>query len=339
MKEIHQQAFVIPVGQSVQSKNVLLRVPSDSDFTIMSSMGIKRQELQEGKRTQRLMMAVVPEFDVDAGNNYLMSSFVPNVSSLLLGSSDFEPAQTFEPQVNTPALFAFAIIAVVFSLLQFRINSVSSAATKREEALVFLRQVKAEQLDLASSIKSKSSSSGEGGSGSGTSELLSNNNTMNDKVNKAIEAYKDALQEELNLRTVLPGVRIAAPNDAIKREEDIAAAKQFLNWDIAADLEDDESIDSSANQNQKQTETEESKKTSLLMQSRRRFDNQDSGKVSSSAEDKPMSNVAKAVLLTVAMSQIALLVLLSMDPMSTNSIFTDIAGTPPVNIPLSSWSK
>ena len=97
MKEIHQQAFVIPVGQSVQSKNVLLRVPSDSDFTIMSSMGIKRQELQEGKRTQRLMMAVVPEFDVDAGNNYLMSSFVPNVSSLLLGSSDFGEYNTTIP--------------------------------------------------------------------------------------------------------------------------------------------------------------------------------------------------------------------------------------------------
>ena len=31
---------------------------------------------QEGKRTQRLMMAVVPEFDVDAGNNYSMSSSI-----------------------------------------------------------------------------------------------------------------------------------------------------------------------------------------------------------------------------------------------------------------------
>ena len=41
--------------------------------------------------------------------------------------------------------------------------------------------------------------------------------------------FKDAMQKELNLRTVLPDMRIVAPNAAIKREEDTAAAKKFLN--------------------------------------------------------------------------------------------------------------
>ena len=79
---------------------------------------------------------------VDYSYSYHTHSIVVNLLSLLgtcVGSHNSiytnhvfffyflqaEPAaQTFEPQVNTPALFSFAIIAVVFTLLQIRINSV-----------------------------------------------------------------------------------------------------------------------------------------------------------------------------------------------------------------------
>lgn len=174
---------------------------------------------------------------------------------------------------------------------------------------------------------------------------------MDNKVKNAIKAYENALKEELNLRTILPGIRIVAPNDAARREEDIAAAKQFLDWDILLDEEDVTSSSSSNVAREKyedrietKLESDETRKTKLLMQSRRRFDgkeNQNESLSSSSSDNETgtMSNGAKAILITVALSQIALLFLLSLDPMSANNMFTDIAGNPPDNIPLSSWSN
>mmetsp|Transcript_27260 Transcript_27260/g.41017 ORF Transcript_27260/g.41017 Transcript_27260/m.41017 type:complete len:326 (-) Transcript_27260:18-995(-) len=290
--------------------------------------------------------------DFDFATDTVKEPLFPDVSSWLIGSSaELEPSVTFEPQVNTPALFSFAIIAVVFSLLQIRINSVRDASTRREEALSFLRQVKSEQLDL--SFQSRSTGSNEQAM---AKEQADNNN---DKVKDAIKAYEIALKEELDLRTIVPGVRIVAPNDASRREQDIAAAKQFLDWDIDI-LDGNENNDDSNSDKMKSNrgvgggafslnnlendgdkkELQQSERKKQLMQSRRRFDGEEGNAPSSSkTENEPMSNAAKAILLTVALSQIALLFLLSLDPMSANNVFPEIAGNPPESIPLSSWIK
>lgn len=224
-------------------------------------------------------------------------------SFYVFASSVQSAAQTFEPQVNTPALSAFLLIAIVFSLLQLRINSVRDAGERRQESLATLRQVKSAQLASSETVEQPTEA----------------------EVQAAVKAYESSLKEELALRTIIPGVRIVAPNDPERREEDISAAKQFLGWD----LEDIDEV--------KQTKTPQSK-DELLMQSRRRFDGKD-GK-SPASEGIPgdgMSNGAKAILFSIALVQIALLVVLSFDPMTSNNVFTSIAGEPPADILSSSW--
>ena len=207
------------------------------------------------------------------------------------------------------------------------------ASSRREEALTFLRQVKSEQIN--SSTFSTSSS------GTDNQDEDKNENNMEKRVQDAIKAYEVALKEELNLRTIIPGVRIVAPNDAARREQDIAAAKQFLDWDILADEQQqrNERISNGETVSNKEVDNKDFR-NDLLMQSRRRFDGLEGANASTSTnEETPMSNGAKAILLTVAVSQIALLVLLSLDPMSANNMFTDVAGSPTESLPLSSWSK
>ncbi len=46
----------------------------------------------------------------------------------------------------------------------------------------------------------------------------------------AKKEYEDALRAEMNLRRIAPGVRIIAPDDPRRNEEDRAAAKRFLGW-------------------------------------------------------------------------------------------------------------
>ena len=211
------------------------------------------------------------------------------------------------------------------------------ASLRREEALKFLRQVKSEQLNTSTSSSSNSSSRTDN-----QDEDKGDNNIMDKRVQDAIKAYEAALKEELNLRTIIPGVRIVAPNDAARREQDIAAAKQFLDWDILADEQQQrsESKDTNGETASKKEGDSKDLRNDLLMQSRRRFDGQEGGNTSTATNDEtPMSNGAKAILLTVAVSQIALLVLLSLDPMSANNMFTDVAGAPTENLPLSSWSN
>lgn len=69
---------------------------------------------------------------IQSSNLHIMSkasslqafSFVTDTSQILLSEELQTASQTFEPQVNVPALSAFLVIAVVFGLLQLRINSV-----------------------------------------------------------------------------------------------------------------------------------------------------------------------------------------------------------------------
>ena len=62
--------------------------------------------------------------------------------------------------------------------------------------------------------------------------------------------------------------------------------------------------------------------------SRRRFDGKSGDSVSKSSNEEVntdrLSNGAKATLLVIALTQIALLVVLSFDPMSADNVFTAI---------------
>jgi len=187
---------------------------------------------------------------------------------------------------------------ILYSLLQFRINKIKNASERRSDSLKSLREIKSAQLDSSVDLLKK---------------------PTEDEVLAAVSDYKIALTEELKLRTILPGIRIVAPNDPKRREEDVAAAKQFLGFD----LRDGEDSDLDNLGEVKQPERE---KNRLLLQSRRRFD----GKADESnldSKDVEMSNGAKAVLLFVAFTQILLLIGLSFDPMNANNSFSSLAGT------------
>lgn len=210
---------------------------------------------------------------------------------------------TFEPQVNTPALFSFLFIVVTYSLLQLRINGVRDAADRRKIALDSLRLVKSAQF----------------------SEI---NKPSEEEVIAAETLYRNALTDELDLRTIIPGVRIAAPNDPQKKEEDIAAAKQFLGIDLS--LPEDEDNDDGRIFRRTEGNGEdgmEKERKRLLLQSRRRSDEKSVGSTSSGKEEEGegegISMGGKMILLVVALSQIFLLFMLSFDPMKppTTTLF------------------
>jgi len=180
-------------------------------------------------------------------------------------SAPVTPIQEFEPMVNVPALSSFLIISVVFGLLQLRINSVSQAAKRRSAALESLRKVESLQLS--------------------TSDV--------DEVDvaRAKAAYENALRDELNLRTIIPGVRIVAPNDPKRDEEERAAAKRFLGWsdeDLGIhEYDNDQSVQRKSTTSQQQ-------------------------------EAEGLSNSANLLLVLVGSTLIALLWALSLDPMTAN---------------------
>jgi len=159
-----------------------------------------------------------------------------------------------------------------------------------------------------------------------------------DEISAALAAYKFALEDELSLRTIIPGVRIVAPNDPKRQEKDIAAAKQFLGLDLEADeLVPEERTASIFDGNDEIVRVKQKSKNELLLQSRRRFDGE-SGSRKSRAIDEgggsgELGNGAKATLIAIAVTQIALLVVLSFDPMTADNVFTAIGGNPPDSLP------
>lgn len=209
----------------------------------------------------------------------------------------FDPAQTppgittipeFEPVLNTQAAASFIIIAIVFTLLQLRINAVSNAAKRRSIAREVLRKVEA--------------------------LLLSDSDaSTGEQVTRAKVEYENALKEELGLRTILPGIRIVAPNDPTRDAKERADAKRFLGWG------NDEFGDD--------PEGEIDNKTIGMKEMINR-------KVQNDDEDAGLSNISKLILAGVASVLIVLLWTLSFDPMVA---FTTLGGDPPSDIPYSSW--
>lgn len=188
------------------------------------------------------------------------------------------------------AIFSFLVVSTLFSLLQLRINAIGNAARKREEALNTLRQVKMAQLDT------------------------SNSNLMptEQDVKAATEAYEDALDQELSLRTIIPGVRIVAPNDPKQKEEEISAARQFLGREI-------DNVEYSSSDDHQDSYSPSDSKKSLLLKSRRRFDEKND-----MIKDSPeaMSIGSQVVLLGVSLILMGLLFILSFDPVTGENFFT-----------------
>eukprot|EP00977_Amphora_coffeiformis_P023071 scaffold12163_cov176-Amphora_coffeaeformis.AAC.10 len=121
----------------------------------------------------------------------------------------------FEPVLNIPAFGSFFFIAVVFGFLQYRIAAIGAAAERRTAALVTLRELKS--LEIAGKDISAQ------------------------EMERAKDDYRTALEEVENLRTVIPGLaRIAPPpsesENRQRMEENVAAAKQFLDLDISSSL-------------------------------------------------------------------------------------------------------
>jgi len=197
------------------------------------------------------------------------------------------PIQQFEPVLNVEAAASFALIAIVFSLLLFRINSISNAALRRSAALEALRT--AESLQLSASDTAKPSE---------------------EEVRVAKLAYANALKEELNLRTIIPGVRIVAPNDPKRDKEERAAAKRFLGWG-SDEFGDDLS------------EEDEVLQPSLQLLEQRRGEDSN---VQGNEDDGGLTNSAKLILAGVATMLIILLGTLSFDPMVADQVFTTVDG-------------
>mmetsp|Transcript_3272 Transcript_3272/g.5386 ORF Transcript_3272/g.5386 Transcript_3272/m.5386 type:complete len:252 (+) Transcript_3272:41-796(+) len=197
------------------------------------------------------------------------ASFVEDVFfDVAASSAPVTQIQEFEPIVNVPALSSFLTISVMFGLLQLRINSVSQATKRRSAALESLRKVESLQLS--------------------TSDV---DRPTEDDVARAKTAYENALTDELNLRTIIPGVRIVAPNDPKRDEEERAAAKRFLGWtdkDLGIDEYDKEQYDGA-----KSTDSQQK-------------------------EGGGLSTSANFILALVGSTLIALLWTLSLDPMTAN---------------------
>ena len=110
-----------------------------------------------------------------------------------------------------------------------------------------------------------------------------------EQLQGAVQGYEQAIANEESLRSIMPGIRIVAPNGPASSEEDIRAAKQFLGLDLRTDLKED---------------------------------------------DVPggFSAGAITVLALVGISQVALLYMLSFDPMTANQVYTTLGGDPILNL-------
>ncbi|KAL7555328.1 hypothetical protein ACA910_022354 [Epithemia clementina (nom. ined.)] len=160
----------------------------------------------------------------------------PVVDSSMLSSptTTITPTTTFEPVLNVPAFGVFVFIAVIFGFLQYRMAAIGSAADRRTEALANLRKLKARQLSSGDGGENSRRSSSNDSASRNDKETNSNNESLETRVQRATEEYREALLEVERLRTVIPGlVRIPPPPaesaSRERMEENVSAAKQFLN--------------------------------------------------------------------------------------------------------------
>ena len=138
---------------------------------------------------------------------------LPTVTITGTASAPLAPTATFDPVINYPAFFSCLMIFSIYACLQVRIFGVENAAKRRRVALQSLRRVKALQL-----------SSSEG--------------TTEEEINNALQEFEQAMEDEEQMRTIIPGVRIIAPSSS---KDTIAAAKQFLGKSLESQQDDETS--------------------------------------------------------------------------------------------------
>ena len=214
------------------------------------------------------------------------------------------PIPEFEPILNVEAASSFIIIAVLFTLLQIRVIAISNAAQRRSNALVALRQ--AESLLLSGGLIAS----------------FSDDNKTNTQIEKDIPSdryssmvaaakkeYEDALRAELSLRSIAPGVRIVAPDDPRRNEEDRAAAKRFLGWG-SEEFGDANATPTSAADNERLGVDKRNRSSGNV----KRSEIGDDGG-GGNANVNYLSNGDKIILAGVASMLILLLYTLSFDPM------------------------
>lgn len=222
---------------------------------------------------------------LDDRNNAIIPFFDPSTLPPPPPSAGLTSIQSFEPVLNVEAASSFAFVAIVFAMLQLRINAVSDAARRRSAALSALRVAESAQLS------DPATSSGD-----------------REAVSRAKAEYENALREELGLRTILPGVRIVAPNDPNRDEEERANAKRFLGWGKEEFGDDDEGEEGNV------IGSTGGSRGSVV----ERGGDGDARKDERS-DDVGLSAGAKFILFGVASMLIVLLWTLSFDPMATDT--------------------
>eukprot|EP00581_Thalassiosira_minuscula_P016990 CAMPEP_0183715554 /NCGR_PEP_ID=MMETSP0737-20130205/9718_1 /TAXON_ID=385413 /ORGANISM="Thalassiosira miniscula, Strain CCMP1093" /LENGTH=285 /DNA_ID=CAMNT_0025944655 /DNA_START=109 /DNA_END=966 /DNA_ORIENTATION=+ len=282
------KAKVSPLATAfASSRSQTWHVTSRTRFcrTGISNQVMKRKAVVRSMSLDDAIITTDPSF---AGSASLPTSVPP---------PGITPIQEFEPVLNVEAATSFAIIAIIFTLLQLRINAVSNAAKRRSSALEALR--------VTESLQLSASDVGVNPSDRPTEE----------QVVLAKKEYEMALREEMDLRTILPGVRIVAPNDPKRDEEERAAAKRFLGWgddEFGYDPKEDATDNNALGLEGGNSDAEKNQTTGL-------------------------SNSANLILLGVASMLSVLLLTLSFDPMAADQVFTTLGGSPPSDLPLSSW--
>jgi hypothetical protein len=113
----------------------------------------------------------------------------------------------FAPVLNVPAFSVFLFIIVTYGALQWRINQIRQAADDRTIALQELRRLKKDELE---------------------------GQTTTTDVEAATTRYRLAVEKVEDLRNVIPGVARIQPPPSPRMDDNVAAAKQFLNMDLEA---------------------------------------------------------------------------------------------------------
>jgi len=119
-------------------------------------------------------------------------------------------------RIAVPVSGACLVGAVLYLVYQDRVYGIELAMSRTAEALKQLRGARTAQISY----------------GGGSSD--------DDEYKMALENYEHFLREELELRLVVPGLKVPnVPGAPAEREEDRAAVRQFLGMEIteAGDLE------------------------------------------------------------------------------------------------------
>jgi len=119
-----------------------------------------------------------------------------------------------DPILVNAGLSAVVTIIISYFFYNARVEAAEEASERREVALQDLRTARQGQFSSNSSEP-----------------------TSTEVVEAAASAYEDALRKEMHLRQIVPGLgwRLDFPDDPVSREEDKAAARQFLGLEITED--------------------------------------------------------------------------------------------------------